>query len=85
MVIYSDYKSQEIHIAARKSRDPNMIKAIESDDAYMWFARERGMVPPDATKQSHKDFRDRILETVQSQCELRFRRGRYCHSASRKY
>ena len=62
MVIYSDYKSQEIHIAAGKSRDPNMIKAIESDDAYMWFARERGMVPLDATSKSHKDFRNRILK-----------------------
>ena len=62
VVVYSDYKSQEIHIAARQSRDPNMIKAIESDDAYLWFARQRGMVPPDATKQSHKDFRDRILK-----------------------
>ncbi len=62
VVIYFDYKSQEVHIAARKSRDPNMIKAIESDDAYLWFAKERGMVPPDATKQSHKDFRDRILK-----------------------
>ena len=62
VVIYFDYKSQEIHIAARETRDPNMIKAVESDDAYMWFARERGMVPPDATKETHKSLRDNILK-----------------------
>jgi hypothetical protein len=61
-LIYFDYKSQEIHIAARKSGDPNLIKAIEADDAYMWFARQNGMAPPDATKQSHKTMRDSLLK-----------------------
>jgi hypothetical protein len=61
-LIYADYSSQEIHIAARKSGDPNMIAAVESGDPYLWFARRVGLVPQDATKASHGLYRDRVLK-----------------------
>ena len=61
-LIYADYSAQEIHIAARKSGDPMMIEAVESGDPYLWFARRVGLVPQDATKASHKDYRDRVLK-----------------------
>ena len=61
-IIYADYSAQEIHIAARLSGDPNMIAAVESGDPYLWFAKKCGLVPQDATKISHKLYRDQILK-----------------------
>ena len=61
-VIYADYSSQEVHIAAHKSGDPMMIEAVRSGDPYLWFARRVGLVPQDATKVSHKEYRDRVLK-----------------------
>jgi DNA polymerase I len=61
-IIYADYSSQEIYIAAYKSGDPNMIEAVSSGDAYLWFARKVGLVPEDATKESHREYRDRVLK-----------------------
>ena len=52
-LIYSDYKSQEIAIAAYLSKDQKLITAYESGDPYIYAAQMAGSVPKDATKQSH--------------------------------
>jgi len=63
-LIYLDYKSQEIWIAAYLSKDPNMIEAVESDDPYMWFALAGKLVPETATSTSHKAQRNRVFKPV---------------------
>jgi len=51
---YSDYSSQEFGIAAALSQDQNMLDAYNSGDAYLWFAKKGGLVPPEATRQTHR-------------------------------
>ena len=51
--IYSDYKSQEIAVAAYLSKDPNLCSAYESGDIYCYAAALANRVPKDATKKSH--------------------------------
>lgn len=53
-----DYSSQEFLIAAILSQDSAMISAYESGDVYLALAKETGLAPKDATKQSHKKERD---------------------------
>lgn len=53
-----DYASQEFLIAAIISQDEKMMAAYRSGDVYLAFAKEAGLVPQDATKQSHKKMRD---------------------------
>jgi hypothetical protein len=55
---YVDWKSQEIAIAAALSGDDRLLAAYQSGDIYLAFARDAGLVPADATKQSHGDIRD---------------------------
>jgi hypothetical protein len=64
-IVYSDYSAQEIHIAARKSGDPRMIEAVESGDPYLWYAKRAGLAPPDASKITHADLRNKILKPFQ--------------------
>lgn len=59
-----DYGSEEFFIGALLSRDPNMIKAYLSDDVYLEFYKLAGLIPMDATKQSHKKLRDQAKRTV---------------------
>lgn len=59
-----DYVQQEFGIAAALSGDPAMIAAYESGDCYLWFAKESGAVPPDATKESHEHIRDQFKACV---------------------
>jgi DNA polymerase I len=61
---YIDYTSQEIGIAAALSGDPLLIKAYNSGDPYLTFAKQVGAVPEDATKASHKPMRDRFKSVV---------------------
>jgi DNA polymerase I len=61
---YIDYTSQEIGIAAALSGDANMIAAYQSGDVYLAFAKQAGLAPPDATKATHKDVRDRCKAVV---------------------
>jgi len=51
--LYSDYKSQEIAIAAYLSKDPMFMTAYESGDIYCYAAALANRVPKDATKKSH--------------------------------
>jgi hypothetical protein len=53
-----DYSSQEFLIAALLSDDEAMIDAYRSGDVYLAFAKQAGLVPADATKDSHKRERD---------------------------
>lgn len=57
-VAYIDYSAQEIAIAAALSGDPELLKAVESNDPYLMFAYRAGLVPDGATKQTHKRERD---------------------------
>jgi DNA polymerase family A len=48
-----DYAGQEFGVCAGHSRDQNMMDAYRSGDPYLWFAKKGGLVPPDATPQTH--------------------------------
>ena len=55
---YLDYVQQEIGVAAALSGDPVMLKAYESGDAYLAFAKQARAVPDDATKATHGHIRE---------------------------
>ncbi len=52
-VAYIDWSQQEFGIAAALSGDSAMQAAYHSGDPYLNFAKQAGLVPPDATKQTH--------------------------------
>jgi hypothetical protein len=60
---YVDWSSQEYGIGAVLSGDPAMEADYEAGDPYLGFGKRIGMVPPDATKQTHRIERD-IIKTV---------------------
>lgn len=55
---YIDWSSQEVAIAAALSGDVALLESIRSGDPYLAFAVRAGLVPHDATKQSHGAVRD---------------------------
>jgi DNA polymerase I-like protein with 3'-5' exonuclease and polymerase domains len=55
---YIDYNAQEIAIAAVLSKDPELLKAVESGDPYLSFMYRAGLVPDWATKQTHERERE---------------------------
>lgn len=57
-IAYVDWSQQEFGIAAALSKDPNMIRAYESGDPYLAFAKQAGRVPSDGTKDTHRKERD---------------------------
>jgi len=59
-----DYGSEEYLISALVSNCPNMVKAYASGDVYLQFAKDAGMVPKTATKETHKKERDLCKATV---------------------
>ncbi len=61
---YLDFASQEFAIAACLSGDEKMWRAYESGDPYLQFAKDAGLAPPDATKQTHEAVRDRCKAIV---------------------
>ena len=56
-IAYVDWSQQEFGIAAALSGDPLMMKAYQSGDPYLAFAKQAGSVPPDGTKKSHPNER----------------------------
>jgi DNA polymerase-1 len=61
---YCDWSSQEIAIAAALSGDELLWDAYESGDPYIAFAIQAGLTPPGATKETHKDIRNRCKSVV---------------------
>ena len=61
---YCDWSSQEIAIAAALSRDELLWDAYESGDPYIAFAIQAGIAPLGATKETHKDIRNRCKSVV---------------------
>ena len=56
-VAYVDWSAQEIAIAGALSGDDRLWDAYAFGDPYIAFARQAGIVPPDATKASHPNER----------------------------
>jgi hypothetical protein len=63
-VAYVDWSSQEIAIAAALSGDPLLWAAYDSGDPYLSFAKQAGIVPVDATKETHPDARQQCKAIV---------------------
>ena len=63
-VAHIDYSQQEFAIAAVLSSDKNMQQAYRSGDPYLEFAKMAGVVPPDATKTSHREERELFKQCV---------------------
>ena len=61
---YCDWSSQEIAIAAALSGDELLWIAYESGDPYIAFAIQASLAPPGATKETHKDIRNRCKSVV---------------------
>jgi hypothetical protein len=59
-----DYSSQEFLLAALASNDKAMLDAYDSGDVYLAFAKRIRLVPPTATKATHKFERDLCKSTV---------------------
>jgi hypothetical protein len=55
---YLDWEQQEFGIAAALSGDRAMLAAYESGDPYLAFAKQSGVAPLDATKETHGGIRE---------------------------
>jgi len=71
ILIYFDYKNQEIAIAAHLSKDPEMIAAVNSRDPYIKTAQLTKAVPDGATKKTHpverSQYKTALLATLYGQ------------------
>jgi hypothetical protein len=63
-VAYLDFSQQEFAIGAWLSGDKAMQAAYLSGDPYLAFAKQAGLVPADATKQSHSAIRELCKQCV---------------------
>jgi len=63
-IAYLDWRSQEIAIAAALSDDGALWNAYSTGDPYLAFAKQAGLAPPNATKKTHKDTRNRSKAIV---------------------
>jgi hypothetical protein len=61
---YLDWSHQEIAIAAALSGDKRLMAAYRSGDPYLAFAKQAGLAPDDATKDTHRAVRDLAKTTV---------------------
>src|SRR5262249_47331404 len=59
---YVDYEQQEFGIAAALSGDPAMQEAYRSGDPYLAFAKQGGAGPQEATKETHRNERERFKQ-----------------------
>jgi DNA polymerase I len=78
-IAYVDWSQQEFGIAAALSNDRAMLEAYTSGDPYLAFARQAGMVPDGATKQSHRREREMCKA-----CVLAVRYGMAAKSLGRR-
>jgi 5-hmdU DNA kinase, helical domain/DNA polymerase family A len=63
-VAYIDWKTQEVGIAAALSGDENMMADYLSEDLYIAFGIAAGVLPKDATKETHKAIREMLKQCV---------------------
>ncbi len=63
-VAYIDWSSQEVGIAAAVSGDLAMQSDYQSGDVYLAFGKSAGILPLDATKESHGAQRDALKACV---------------------
>lgn len=71
---YVDWERQEFGMGAALSRDERMMDAYLSEDCYLAFGKQAGVLPAHATKESHPKDRDRLksaLLSIQYQCSGR--------------
>ncbi len=61
---YCDWANQEIAIAAALSTDKKLIDAYRSGDPYLTFAKQAGLAPGDATKETYRAVRGLAKTTV---------------------
>jgi DNA polymerase I-like protein with 3'-5' exonuclease and polymerase domains len=62
--VYIDWSSQEIGIGAALSGCEPMMEAYQSGDFYLGFAKQVGLAPAEATKQSHGVLREMVKTVV---------------------
>ena len=62
-IFYADWRCQEIGIEAANSQDPAMLEDLLADDFYIAFGKRGGVLPDDATKETHETERG-ALKTV---------------------
>jgi len=53
-IAYIDFSQQEFGIAAALSGDMAMMDAYNSEDPYLAFGKQAGLIPPEGTKATHK-------------------------------
>ena len=63
-VVDIDWSTQEVGIMAALSGDPEMIADFKSGDPYLGFAKRAGLVPENATKETHAEQRQLIFKPV---------------------
>jgi len=63
-IIGVDWSSQEFLISAICSSDPNMIRAYESGDVYLFFAKLAKAVPMDGKRENYEKERDLFKATT---------------------
>jgi DNA polymerase I len=63
-LIHRDFSQQEVRIAAAVSGDHALMAACESGDVYIGIAKRLGLVPDDATPDSHPDERKTFKAVV---------------------
>jgi len=63
-IAYVDWSQQELGIAAALSGDPALVRAYNSGDPYLEFAKMAGAVPATASKKSHPQQRAAFKECM---------------------
>jgi hypothetical protein len=64
VIVACDFGQQEFLVGALLSSDKKMIEAYRSGDVYVYFAKAVGAIPPEGTKKTHPDIRDRFKSSV---------------------
>ena len=73
-VAYIDWSQQEIGIGAVLSGDQHLLDVYVSSDPYIQFAKLCDAVPPDASKHSHPEIRERFKQCLLA---VNYRMGSY--------
>ena len=63
-IAYIDWETQEVAIAAVLSGDEAKLAALASGDVHLGFGKQIGLVPPDATRETHEAERQLCKQCV---------------------